>query len=430
MPAFRALDSARTLRHCKSDFPILRRTIDGAPLVYLDNAATAQKPQAVIDALVRFYSQHNANVHRGVHRLAEEATELYEGARANVARLIGAADPRSIVFTRGTTAAINLVAQGWARHALRSGDEILVTEMEHHSNLVPWQMAAQATGARLRYLGVTDDGRLDLAQLDALLSPRTRLVALTHTSNVLGTINPVAAIARRAHAAGALVLVDAAQAAPRMTLDVAALDCDFLAFSGHKLYGPTGIGVLYGRPALLEAMEPADGGGGMIRRVGEDTSEWAEPPWKFEAGTPPIAEAVALGAAVDYVSALGLDAIWRHEADLTGYALAALTRQPDVTVYGPAAGQTAGPAVGPERAGVISFNVADFHPHDVAQVLDQAGVAVRGGHHCCQPLMRRLGTPAVVRASVAVYNDESDIDRLMEGLGAVRKVLSRGPVRT
>ena len=398
-----------------ADFPFLRRTFNGLPPAYLDNAATTQKPQAVIDALVRFYTLHNANVHRGVHRLAEEATGMYEGARANVARFIHAPSPRSIVFTRGTTDAINLVAQAWARRRLRPEDEILLTEMEHHSNLVPWQMAARETGARLRYLEVNRQGRLDLSQLRDLLSERTRLVALTYASNVLGTINPVAEVTRLAHAAGALVVVDAAQAVPRLAVDVQSIDCDFLAFSGHKLLGPTGIGVLYGKPDLLDAMEPVAGGGGMIRRVTAESAEWAEAPWKFEAGTPPIAEAVGLGAALDYVREVGVEQAWDHEMKLTEYTVQALASQPDITQFGP--------PPGPDRAGVISFNVADYHPHDVAQVLDQTGVAVRGGHHCCQVLMQRLGIPACVRASLAIYNGEADIDRLVEGLGRVRKVL-------
>ena len=402
----------------KADFPLLARASGGPPLVYLDNAATTQKPQAVLDALLDFYTGHNANVHRGVHRLAEEATGLYEGARKTLARMIGAASARSIVFTAGTTASINLVAQAWARPRLRPGDEVLLTEMEHHSNLVPWQMAARQTGATLRYLRVDGQGRLDLDALDTLLTERTRLLAVAHTSNVLGTVNPLARLIERAHRVGALVLVDAAQAVARFPLDVARLDCDFLAFSGHKMLGPTGIGVLYAKPALLEAMEPAQGGGGMIRSVEEDRSEWAEPPWRFEAGTPPIAQAAGLAAAADYLLAVGIGRIAEHEAALTRSALERLAGQPGVTLYGPPAG--------PERAGVVSFNVGRAHPHDVAQILDECGVAVRGGHHCCQVLMRRLGVPATVRASFSLYNDEADIDRLIQGLQRVRETLGDG----
>jgi len=402
----------------KADFPLLAREAGGLPLAYLDNAATTQKPQAVLDALTDFYTRHNANVHRGVHRLAEEASGLYEGARATLARMIGAASPRSIVFTSGTTAAINLVAQAWARPRLRPGDEVLVTEMEHHSNLVPWQIAARHTGAKLKYLRVTDGGTLDVEGLDALLTERTRLLAVAHTSNVLGTVNPLPWLIERAHRAGALVLVDAAQAVARWPIDVAALDCDFLAFSGHKMLGPTGIGVLYAKAELLEAMEPAQGGGGTIRTVGEDGVEWAEPPWRFEAGTPPIAQAAGLAAAADYLMAAGIGRIAEHEAALTGLALERLACLPGLTLYGPPAG--------PERAGVVSFNVGGLHPHDVAQVLDECGVAVRGGHHCCQVLMRRLGVPATVRASFSLYNDAADVERLIAGLRRVRETLGHG----
>jgi cysteine desulfurase/selenocysteine lyase len=402
----------------KADFPLLAREAGGRSLVYLDNAATTQKPQAVLDALTAFYTRHNANVHRGVHRLAEEATEQYEGARKTLARLIGAPSPRGVVFTAGTTASINLVAQAWARPRLRPGDEVLLTEMEHHSNLVPWQMAARQTGAVLRYLRVDGHGRLELDRLDTLLTERTRLFAVTHTSNVLGTVNPLPRLIERAHRMGTLVLVDAAQAVARFPIDVASLDCDFLAFSGHKMLGPTGIGVLWAKTALLDAMEPAQGGGGMIRSVEEDRSEWAEPPWRFEAGTPPIAQAVGLAAAADYLLAVGVGRIAEYEAGLTQAALEGLAGERGVTLYGPPAG--------PDRAGVVSFNVGAAHPHDVAQVLDESGVAVRGGHHCCQVLMRKLGVPATVRASFSLYNDAGDIDRLIEGVRQVRETLGHG----
>ncbi|MCZ6728782.1 MAG: cysteine desulfurase [SAR324 cluster bacterium] len=398
----------------RRDFPILKREIGGHPLTYLDNAATTQKPRAVIDALVDFYEHHNANVHRGVHTLSEEATALYEGARAKAAGFLGASDPGSIIFTRGTTESINLVAQGWARHNLRSGDEILLSEMEHHSNIIPWQIAARETGAVLRYIPVTDEGLLDMDEAGRMITEKTALLALTHTSNVLGTINPVADLIRLARSRGALVLLDAAQGVPRQPLDVTALDCDFLACSGHKMLAPTGIGVLYGKPELLERMEPPSGGGGMIRQVWREGADWREPPWRFEPGTPDISGAVGLGAALDYLSALGLQRVQAHEAALTGQALRGLEAIPGVTVYGPSGGVA--------RGGVVSFNVDGVHPHDVAQVLDEVGVAVRAGHHCCQLLMKRLGVAATVRLSFAPYNDAADVERLLQGIGRVKEV--------
>jgi cysteine desulfurase / selenocysteine lyase len=401
-----------------ADFPLLSRRLGGQRLVYLDNAATTQKPQAVLDAMMTFYTRHNANVHRGVHTLAEEATEAYEGARKTLAGFIGAPSPSSIVFASGTTAAINLVAQAWARPRLKVGDEVLITEMEHHSNLVPWQMVARQTGATLRYLRLDGQGRLNLERLDEQLNERTRLLAVAHTSNVLGTVNPLPELIAGAHRVGALVLVDAAQAMAHVPLDVAALDCDFLAFSGHKMLGPTGIGVLYGKRALLEAMEPVVGGGGMIRTVHETHAEWADPPWRFEAGTPPIAEAVSLAAAAEYLLGAGLGRVAEHEAVLIQAALEQLSAEPGVTLYGPTGGT--------DRAPVVSFNMGNHHPHDVAQVLDDAGVAVRGGHHCCQVLMQQLGIPATVRASFALYNEADDVGRLIGGLQRVRKVLGHG----
>ena len=397
----------------RGDFPILAREINGHPLSYLDNAATTQKPRAVIDALVRFYEHHNANVHRGVHTLSEEASSLYEEARAKVAAFIGAS-AAEVIFTRGATESLNMVALGFARGLLRPGDEVLLTEMEHHSNLVPWQEAARETGAVTRFARITDSGALELEDFAAQLNERTRLVALTHASNVLGTLNPVAELTAMAHKVGAVVVVDAAQTAPKGLVDVAALDCDFLAFSGHKMYGPTGIGVLYGKAALLERMTPAFTGGGMIAKVDKERASWGEVPRRFEPGTPPIAGAVALGAAVDYLQGVGPAELRRREAGLTAYALEALDAAEDVTVFGPPAGD--------HRTGVISFNLRGVHPHDVAEVLDETGVAVRAGHHCCQVLMQRLEVPGVVRASLGLYNSREDVERLLAGLNRVREV--------
>ena len=415
------LDTARV----RADFPILGREVDGRRLVYLDSAATAQKPRAVLDAVVGYYENHNANVHRGAHRLAEEATGLYEGARVWLAAFLGA-DPRGVVFTRNTTEAINLVARSWGDAALGPGDEIVVTEMEHHSNLVPWQMAARMTGARLRVVPVVPEtGRLEMAALEAPLGARTRLVAVTHCSNVLGTVNPVAEIARLAHARGALVLVDAAQSAPHLPIDCDALGADFLALSAHKMCGPMGIGALVARPELLDAMPPFLGGGSMIEEVWADRAIWAEGPARFEAGTPNVADAVGWAAALEYLGAIGMEELHQHECELTGYALARLAALPWVRVYGPPTTE--------RRVGVLSFNVfADghqrpddlIHPHDVGSVLDAHGVAVRTGHHCCQPLMRALDVPATVRASLYLYNDNSDVDALVDGLAAARELLA------
>ena len=398
----------------RSDFPILRRRVHDRPLVYLDSAATSQKPRQVIEALVRYYECSNANVHRGVHTLAEEATEQYEGARRKAARFIGASGPDEIIFTRNTTEGINLVALSWGRANVRAGDEILVTEMEHHSNLVPWQMLAQASGASLRFARVLPDGTLDLDQVERLIGPRTRLVAMTHMSNVLGTINPVAATARMAHAQGALMLVDGAQSVPHFPVDVSALGCDFLAFSSHKMLGPTGIGVLYGRRGLLESMPPVLGGGEMIARVDEQSSTWNELPWKFEAGTPNIADAIGFGAALDYLGRLGMQEVREHERQLTAYALEALGEVPHLKIYGPT-----DPA---RRGGVVAFTYGGVHPHDMATVLDYEGIAVRAGHHCAQVLMRRLDVPATARASFYVYNTQEDVDVLVGALGRVKEV--------
>ncbi|MBI4084055.1 MAG: SufS family cysteine desulfurase [Candidatus Lambdaproteobacteria bacterium] len=399
----------------RGDFPILQRRIHGQPLAYLDSAATTQKPRAVIEALTVFYEQHNANVHRGVYTLSEEASALYESARAKVARHLGADSPRSIVFTRGTTEALNLVAAGWAGSRLRPGDEIVATEVEHHSNLIPWQMAARHTGASLRLARLGADQTLDVGHLLSLIGPRTRLVAVSLTSNVLGTVTPLGEIVARAHAVGARVVVDAAQAAAHLRFDVRALDCDFLAVSGHKLYGPTGIGALYGKPDCLEEVEPVQGGGGMIEWVEAQTARWGPLPARLEAGTPSVADAHALGAALDYLRPRMEEAL-RHEQRLTAYALERLLAVPGLTLFGPKK-----PVL---RAGVFAFNLPGVHPHDAAELLDGQGVALRAGHHCCQPLMRRLGVTATLRASLAIYSSTEDVDRLVAGLSTVRAALA------
>jgi len=406
----------------RDDFPILRRTIGGYPLVYLDSAATAQKPRAVLDALRAFYERSNANVHRSIHTLGEEATALFEAARDRVRAFIGARFREEIVFTKGTTEAVNLVAFTWARRALQEGDEILLTEMEHHSNLVPWLLLARERRLRLRQIPITDDGRLDLPALDRLLTRRTRLVALTHVSNVLGTVNPVAEIVERAQAAGARVLVDGAQAVPHLPVDVAALGVDFYAFSGHKVGGPTGIGVLYGRREVLEPLEPAFGGSEIIKEVWLDHVTWNDLPWRFEPGTPPIAQAVGLDAALAYLEGLGWEAIRAHEADLTREALPRLAEVEDLTLYG---------SRDPEaRVGVVSFNLAGVHPHDLAAALDAEGIAVRAGHHCAQPLMRRLGVLGTTRASFYLHTTIDDIERLGAGLRRAHEILGLGRLRS
>ena len=398
----------------RQDFPILARTSNGHPLAYLDNAATTQKPRTVLDTLTRFYETSNANIHRGVYALSEQASELYEQARVRVTQFLNAPDPRQIIFTRGTTEAINLVAQSWARPRLQSGNRLLLTEMEHHSNLVPWQLAVQATGAKLDYVAVTPAGHLDLDQLASQLTQSPKLLAITLVSNVLGTINPLREIIATAHDHGVPVLVDAAQAAGRIPVDVQELDCDFLAFSGHKIYGPTGIGVLYAKSKHLDAMEPWQGGGGMIAKVEREYSTWGEVPAKFEAGTPPIAEAVGLHAALDYVERWGVVEIREHERTLTDLALGRLLEEPEVTVFGPHHAT--------ERTGLVSFALAGVHPHDVAQVLDESGIAVRAGHHCAQVLHERLGVGATVRMSFGVYNTVSEIHRAVDALAEVRRL--------
>lgn len=396
----------------REDFPILREQAYGKPLVYLDNAATSQKPQAVLDALMRFYTSENANVHRGVHLLSERATQAYEDARRTVERFVNAARPEEIVFTRGTTESINLVAQAWGRANVRAGDEILITELEHHSNIVPWQMLAEERGARLRVAPIDDSGEVLVEEYEKLLGPRTRLAALAHVSNALGTINPVREMIEMAHRAGAVVLIDGAQAAPHLAIDVRELGCDFYAFSSHKLFGPTGMGILYGRHSLLETMPPWQGGGDMIRTVSFEKTTYNDPPHKFEAGTPHIAGAVGLAAAMDYVNGIGLENIAGYEHELLEYATARLTAIEGVRLIGTAR----------RKAAVLSFTVERIHPHDVATVLDRAGIAIRAGHHCAQPLMQRFNVPATGRASLAFYNTRDEIDALARGIETVKEV--------
>ncbi len=398
----------------KDDFPILHQLVHGKPLTYLDSTASSQKPAVVIDALDAYYRTSNANIHRGVYQLSEQATAAYDAARETVARFINASRACQCIFVRNATEALNLVAHTWGRANLGPGDTIVLTLLEHHSNLVPWQIIARATGATLRYVDIDDDGRLRLDQLDGYLrSERVKLVGVTHVSNALGTINPIGEITRRAHEAGAIVVADGAQSVPHMPVDVRALDVDFYAFSGHKMLGPMGIGVLYGRRSLLEAMPPFLGGGDMIRTVTLDGSTWADLPQKFEAGTASVGDAVGLRVAVEYLNALGMDAVRAHEREITGYALDRLAGVPGITLYGP---------VGEDRAGVVSFTLADVHPHDIASILDSEGIAVRAGHHCAQPLMERLGLVATTRASFYIYNTEEDVDRLVDGLMTVRRI--------
>ena len=399
----------------RKDFPILERSVNGKPLVYLDSAATTQKPNQVIDAVSDYYRTINANVHRGAYTLADEATTAYEGARAKVAQFVNAPEPAEVVFTRGTTSALNLVALSWARSRLGPGDRILLTLMEHHSNIVPWQLVASATGAELVYLDITPEYEVDLSNLDELLDETVAIVALSGMSNVMGTIGPVGDIVGAARAAGARIIVDGAQLVPHMPVDVQQLGADAVAFGAHKMLGPTGIGALWAKRDLLEEMEPLEGGGEMIADVGLYESRWAPVPHKFEAGTPPIAQAVGFGAAVDYLSALSMDAVRKHELEITRYALDALATVPDLTVYGPADVT--------KRGGAVSFELADIHAHDLATILDQEqGVAVRAGHHCAKPLMRHLSVPATARASFYVYTVPSDIDALVAGLLRAREI--------
>lgn len=398
----------------RGDFPILERRVHGKPLVYLDNAATSQKPRCVIEREARYYAETNANVHRGIHSLSQEATDAYEGARDEVQRFVNAAKREEIVFVRGTTEAINLVAASFGQR-LKPGDEILITGMEHHSNIVPWQLLCERSGAVLRIASITDAGELNLESFERRLGPHTRIVAITHVSNALGTINPVREMITLAHAHGAVALVDGAQAAPHLPVDVQALDCDFYAFSGHKLYGPTGIGVLYGKAALLESMPPWQGGGDMIRQVTFARSTWNDLPYKFEAGTPNIAGAIGLGAAINYVAGIGLDAIAAHEHALLQHATALAPEVPGLRLIGTA----------PEKSGILSFVLDDVHAHDVGTILDHEGVAVRTGHHCAMPVMERFGVPATVRASFALYNTAAEVDALFAALVKVREVFGR-----
>ena len=400
------------LAQIRADFPILRQTINGQPLVYLDNAATGQKPQAVIDALVNYYAAENSNVHRGVHTLSQRATDAYEGAREKVRQFLNAAADREIIFVRGTTEGINLVAQTWGRQNVGPGDEIILSAMEHHSNIVPWQILSQEKGARLRVIPINDDGELLLDEYESLLNDRTKLVSVVHQSNALGTINPVAQIVELAHRRGVPVLLDGAQSIAHLPVDVSRLDCDFYVFSGHKLYGPTGIGVLYGKAALLESMPPYQGGGEMIRSVTFAETLYNTIPNKFEAGTQNIAGSVGLGAAIDYVTALGMDNIAAYEQELLTYGTARLSEIGPVRLIGTAR----------HKGSILSFVMENAHPHDVGTILDAAGVAVRTGHHCAQPLMDRYGIPATVRASLAFYNTKEEIDTLVRGIDRVIEI--------
>ena len=392
----------------RKDFPILAREVYGKPLVYLDNAATSQKPRQVIEALTDYYQRYNSNVHRGVHALSVEATDQYEAARQKVADFIHAPAVESVIFTRNTTEAINLVAYSWALENIGPEDEILVTEMEHHSNLVPWQMVAQRTGAHLRFIPTTDQGILDIASLDTLINQRTRLVSVVHMSNFLGTLNPVETIRQRARQVGALFMLDGAQSVPHLPTNVMELDCDFLAFSGHKMLGPTGIGVLYVRPAVLESMEPFLRGGEMVREVWYDHATWNDLPNRFEAGTPNIADTIALGAAIDYLQNLGMENVRQHEVETTAYALEAFKKLEDLEIVGPRDAES--------RGGLIAFALGDIHPHDLGTLLDREGIAVRAGHHCVMPMHRKLGLAASARASFYVYNTDEDVDALVLGL--------------
>ena len=397
------------VQRIREDFPILRETVRGKPLVYLDNAATSQKPRQVIEALTAYYEHDNANVHRGVHMLSERATRAYEESRVRIARCINAADSHEVIFTRGTTEGINLVAQSYARRILKPGNEVVISHMEHHSNIVPWQMVCDETQARLRVIPIDDRGALDLGALDELLNPRTKMLALVHVSNSLGTINPVKEIIARARALGIPVLLDGAQALPHMRVDVRDLDADFYVFSGHKMFGPTGIGILYGKTELLEEMPPWQGGGDMIRSVTFEKTTYNQLPYKFEAGTPNIADAVGLGSAVDYLEAVNIDSAASYERDLLEYGTALLSEIPGVRLVGTA----------PEKASVLSFVVEGVHPHDIGTILDQEGIAIRTGHHCTEPVMHRFGVPATARASLAFYNTKEELDALARGIGRV-----------
>jgi len=391
------------VKNIREDFPIFTERDDN--FVYLDSSATTLKPQTVIDAVADYYSKYSANVHRSIYSIGEKATEKYEGSRSKVAKLINA-NSNSIIFTRGTTESINLVAYTWARNNLKPGDEILLTEMEHHSNLIPWQICSQETGAVLKFIPFNEDGTLDLSDPEKWFTNKTKLVAVIHQSNVFGTVNPIKDIIKLAKGVGAVTLIDAAQSVPHQKVDIQDLDCDFLAFSGHKMLGPTGVGVLYGKPEILEEMPPFMGGGEMIRTVSLNESTWNDIPWKFEAGTPNIAQAIGLGSAIDYINEIGLDKIHEHEQDILTYALEKMQKIPEVNIYGSA----------DERGAVISFNLKNIHPHDLSQLLDNDGIAIRAGHHCAQPIMKKLGVSATGRASFYLYNSKEDVDRLCESL--------------
>ncbi|MBM7651987.1 cysteine desulfurase [Neobacillus cucumis] len=404
------------IQDIRSQFPILHQEVNGKPLVYLDSSATSQKPLQVIETVEKYYREINSNVHRGVHTLGTRATDAYEGAREKVRKFINAKSTQEVIFTRGTTTSLNTVAASYAAANLKEGDEIVITYMEHHSNIIPWQQVAKRTGAQLKYIPLQEDGTLSLDDVRATISANTKIVSVMQVSNVLGVMNPVKEIAQIAHENGAIMVVDGAQSAPHMKIDVQDLDCDFLAFSGHKMCGPTGIGVLYGKKHLLENMEPIEFGGEMIDFVHLQESTWKELPWKFEAGTPIIAGAVGLGAAIDFLNEVGLDNIAEHEHKLAAYALEKLSEVEGMTIYGPLDAA--------KRAGLITFNIQDVHPHDVATVLDAEGIAVRAGHHCAQPLMRWLKASATARASFYLYNTEEDIDKLVEGLVKTKEYFS------
>ena len=410
-PAAATFDVARW----RDEFPILQETINGKPLVYLDNAATTQKPRCVIDAETAYYRHTNANVHRGVHTLSQRATDLYEGARGKIQHFLNAASPKEIIFVRGATEAINLVAQSFARPRLGPGDEILISAMEHHSNIVPWQMVCGQTGAKLKVVTINDAGDFEFESFEHLLGPRTRLVAVTHLSNALGSIVPVERVIELARARGVPVLLDGAQATAHLAVDVQALDCDFYAFSGHKIYGPTGIGVLYGKAALLEEMPPYQGGGDMIRSVSFEKTEYNELPYKFEAGTPNIAGAIGLGAALDFVSSVGIATIAAHEQDLLDYATERMSALPGLQLVGTA----------PQKASILSFTLEGIHPHDIGTILDHAGVAIRAGHHCAMPVMQRFGLAGTARASLALYNTRAEVDALLGGLHKVMEIFQQ-----
>jgi len=410
----RRRDGIFNVEALRADFPILRRQVHGKPLVYLDNAATAQKPQTVIDTLSRYYEQENANIHRGVHYLSERATEEYEAARKTIQHFLNAADASEIIFVRGATEGINLVAQTYGRANVGRGDEVLISAMEHHSNIVPWQILCEEKGAKLRVIPINDSGELIWEEFEKLLGSRTKIVAVTHVSNALGTINPVRRIVQQAHRANVPVLVDGAQSVPHLEVDVQALDCDFFVFSGHKLYGPTGIGILYGKSALLDAMPPYQGGGDMISSVTFEKTIYNKLPYKFEAGTPHIAGGIGLGCAIGYLNGVGFESVERHEHGLLEYATQAVTEIPGLRVVGTAA----------EKAGVLSFVMEGIHPHDIGTILDQQGIAIRTGHHCAQPVMQRFGIPATARASFALYNTREEVDALVSGLRKVREVFA------